>query len=110
MVLKSLSLGNPLGTSPALEKKGHPPTGTFNMGGPVVTSGGLAFIGGTMDERFRAFDKSSGELLWEYQLDAGGYATPSSFEVDGKQYIVIAGGGAGKPGTKAGNKIYCFGL
>lgn len=100
----------PLGTYPALEKKGHPPTGTFNMGGPVVTSGGLAFIGGTMDERFRAFDKSSGELLWEYQLDAGGYATPSSFEVDGKQYIVIAGGGAGKPGTKAGNKIYCFGL
>jgi quinoprotein glucose dehydrogenase len=100
----------PLGTYPALEKLGHSPTGTFNMGGPVVTAGGLVFIGATMDERFRAFDQSNGKLLWEYQLEAGGYATPAAYQIDGKQYIVIAGGGSGKPGTKAGNKIYCFGL
>ncbi len=100
----------PLGTYPELEKRGHSPTGTFNMGGPLVTAGELIFIGATMDERFRVFDQSSGRMLWEYQLDAGGYATPASYEIKGKQYIVIAGGGNGKPGTKAGNKIYCFGL
>ena len=100
----------PLGTYPELEKMGHSPTGTFNMGGPIVTAGGLIFIGATMDERFRAFDQSNGKLLWEFQLDAGGYATPATYQVNGKQYIVIAGGGSGKPGTKAGNKIYCFGL
>ena len=100
----------PLGTYPELEKLGHSPTGTFNMGGPIVTAGGLIFIGATMDERFRAFDQSNGKLLWEFQLEAGGYATPATYQVNGKQYIVIAGGGRGKPGTKAGNKIYCFGL
>ncbi|NBS19412.1 MAG: pyrroloquinoline quinone-dependent dehydrogenase [Flavobacteriia bacterium] len=100
----------PLGTYPQLEKQGHPPTGTFNMGGPVVTAGNLIFIGATMDERFRAFDQSNGKMLWEYPLEAGGYATPAIYEVNGKQYIVIAGGGNGKPGTKGGNKLYCFGL
>ena len=80
------------------------------MGGPLVTAGKLIFIGATMDERFRAFDKLSGKLVWEYQLEAGGYATPASYEINGKQYVVIAGGGNGKPGTKGGNKIYCFGL
>ena len=63
-----------------------------------------------MDERFRAFDKTDGSLVWEYQLEAGGYATPSTFQVNGKQLIIIAGGGSGKPGTKGGNKLYCFGL
>ena len=81
----------PLGTYPELEKMGHSPTGTFNMGGPIVTAGGLIFIGATMDERFRAFDQSNGKLLWEFQLDAGGYATPATYQVNGKQYIVIAG-------------------
>lgn len=100
----------PLGTYSELEKMGYPPTGTFNMGGPLVTAGKLIFIGATMDERFRAFDKLSGKLVWEYQLEAGGYATPASYEINGKQYVVIAGGGNGKPGTKGGNKIYCFGL
>lgn len=100
----------PLGTYPDLEKQGFPPTGTFNIGGPVVTAGGLIFIGATMDERFRAFDKHTGKVLWEYQLEAGAYATPAIFEIEGKQYIVVAGGGGGKPGTKAGNAYYCFGL
>jgi len=100
----------PLGTYPELEKKGFPPTGTFNMGGPLVTAGGLVFIGATMDERFRAFDKRTGEILWEFQLDAGAYATPASYVIDGKQYIVIAAGGGGKPETKPGDMFYCFTL
>ena len=57
-----------------------------------------------------AYYKNTGELLWEYQLDAGGYATPSCFQVNGKQYIVIAAGGGGKPGTKSGDAYYCFKL
>jgi quinoprotein glucose dehydrogenase len=100
----------PLGTYPELEARGLPPTGTFNMGGPIVTRGGLIFIGATMDERFRAFDKESGDTLWEYQMDAGGYATPASYEIDGKQFVIIAAGGGGKPGTKPGDKYYCFAL
>ena len=100
----------PLGTYPELEARGFPPTGTFNMGGPIVTAGGLVFIGGTMDERFRAFHSETGDVLWEFQLDAGGYATPSTFEVEGVQYVIIAAGGGGKPGTKPGDAYYCFAL
>lgn len=100
----------PLGTYSELEARGFAATGTFNMGGPVVTKGGLVFIGAAMDERFHAYDKETGKLLWEFQLDAGGYATPSTYEVDGRQYVVIAAGGGGKPGTKPGDKYYCFSL
>jgi quinoprotein glucose dehydrogenase len=100
----------PLGTYPALEKRGFPPTGTFNIGGPLVTAGGLVFIGAAMDERFHAFDKHTGKLLWEFQMEAGGYATPATYEVAGRQYVVIAAGGGGKPETRAGNAYYCFTL
>ncbi len=100
----------PLGTYPKLEARGEAPTGTFNIGGPVVTKGGLVFIGAAMDERFHAFDKDSGELLWEYQLESGGYATPATYELDGRQYVIIAAGGGGKPGTKKGDAYYCFAL
>lgn len=100
----------PLGTYPELEKRGLPPTGTFNMGGPILTGSGVIFIGASMDERFHAYSAKSGRLLWEYQLDAGGYATPATYMVAGKQFVVIAAGGGGKPGTKAGNKYYCFSL
>ncbi len=100
----------PLGTYPTLEARGEPPTGTFNMGGPAATSGGLIFIGGSMDERFHAYDQRDGQLLWEYQLEAGAYSTPAIYSVSGKQYVVVAGGGGGKPGTKPGNKYYCFSL
>lgn len=100
----------PLGTYPALEKKGAPPTGTFNIGGPLVTAGGLVFIGAAMDERFHAFDQETGKLLWEFQMEAGGYATPASYSIDGKQYVVIAAGGGGKPETRPGNAYYCFAL
>ncbi|MEZ5043641.1 MAG: PQQ-binding-like beta-propeller repeat protein [Saprospiraceae bacterium] len=99
-----------LGTYPELEAKGLPPTGTFNMGGPVSTAGGLIFIGATMDERFRAFDAADGKVLWEYQLDAGAYATPATYAINGKQYVLIAAGGGGKPGTRPGGKYYCFAL
>ncbi len=99
-----------LGTYPELEARGEPPTGTFNIGGPVVTAGGLVFIGATRDERFRAFDKDTGAVLWEYQLPAGGYATPSVYQVDGRQFVVIAAGGGGKPGTKPGDSFMAFAL
>ena len=100
----------PLGTYPKLEARGESPTGTFNVGGPVVTKGGLVFIGAAMDERFHAFDKETGELLWEYQMESGGYATPATYEIDGRQYVIIAAGGGGKPGTKKGDAYYCFAL
>ena len=100
----------PLGTYPELERRGLPPTGTFNMGGPIVTAGGVIFIGATRDERFRAFDATTGTVLWEYQLPAGGYATPSTYMVDGRQYVVIAAAGGGKPGTKPGDAYMAFAL
>jgi len=100
----------PLGTYPELEARGLPPTGTFNIGGPLVTAGGLVFIGAAMDERFHAFDAETGDLLWEYPMEAGGYASPATFEVDGRQHVVIAAGGGGKPGTPPGDAYYCFAL
>jgi quinoprotein glucose dehydrogenase len=100
----------PLGTYPALEAQGLPPTGTFNIGGPVVTAGGLVFIAATKDERIRAFDKETGEQLWQYQMDGAGYATPATFEVDGRQYLVIAGGGGGILQTPSSDSYYCFAL
>ncbi|MEQ8553812.1 MAG: PQQ-binding-like beta-propeller repeat protein [Cyclobacteriaceae bacterium] len=98
----------PLGHHPGLEHE--PPTGSFNMGGPIVTAGGLVFIGAAMDEMFRAYDKETGALLWETKLPAGGYATPSTYMVDGKQYVVIAAGGGGKPGTRPGNSFLAYAL
>lgn len=99
----------PLGEFEELTKKGIPKTGTENYGGPVVTSGGLIFIGASQDEYFRAFDKKTGKEVWKYKLPAGGYATPSTYEVNGKQYVVIACGG-GKMGTKAGDSYIAFAL
>jgi quinoprotein glucose dehydrogenase len=100
----------PLGTYPALEARGLAPTGSFNIGGPLVTAGELIFIGAAMDERFHAFDRETGRLLWEYPMEAGGYASPATYAIEGRQYVLIAAGGAGKPGTKAGNAYYCFAL
>jgi quinoprotein glucose dehydrogenase len=100
----------PLGEYPDLVLKGVPPTGTPNMGGPVVTAGGLIFIAATRDEKFRAFDTASGKVLWEYQLPAGGYATPAVFEFNGRQYVVIAAGGGGKVGSKSGDTYVAFKL
>lgn len=100
----------PLGTYQALEDQGYPPTGTFNIGGPVVTTGGLIFIGATLDARFRAFDKSTGKELWHYQMEGSGYATPSTFTYEGRQYVVIAGGGGSIHQTPSSDSYYCFAL
>jgi quinoprotein glucose dehydrogenase len=88
---------------------GAPATGSENYGGPVVTAGGLVFIAATKDEKFRAFDKETGEMLWETALPAGGYATPATYEVAGRQFVVIAAGG-GKMGTKSGDAYVAFAL
>ena len=98
-----------LGEFEELSERGIPQTGTENYGGPVVTAGGVLFIGATQDEKFRAFDKSNGELLWETDLPAGGYATPSTYWAEGRQYVVIAAGG-GKMGTKSGDTYVAFAL
>ena len=87
----------------------RPPTGAENYGGPVITAGGLLFIAATRDEKFRAIDATSGKVLWETRLPAGGYATPAVYEVNGKQYVVIACGG-GKMGTKSGDAYVAFAL
>lgn len=94
----------PLGEFPELTQKGIPITGTESYGGPIVTAGGLVFIAGTRDERIRAFDRKTGKVVWEYQLPAGGYATPITYMVDGKQFVVIAAGG-GRGGKPGGNYI-----
>ncbi len=99
----------PLGEDPRMKAAGVDNTGTENYGGPVVTAGGLLFIAATNDEMFRAFDKDTGDLLWETKLPAGGYATPSTYMVDGKQYVVIACGG-GKMGTPSGDSYLAFAL
>jgi quinoprotein glucose dehydrogenase len=99
----------PLGEFEELTERGIPQTGTENYGGPVVTAGGLLFIGATQDEKFRAFDKTTGKLLWETDLPAGGYATPAVYEIDAHQFVVIAAGG-GKMGTKSGDTYVAFAL
>jgi len=99
----------PLGEYPELIEKGIPPTGTENYGGPVVTAGGLIFIGATADETFRAFDKNTGKILWQAKLPFSGNATPSTYMVNGKQFVVISAGG-GKSGRPAGGSILAFAL
>ena len=85
------------------------PTGTENYGASVVTKSGLVFIAATKDGMFRAFNKSTGKLLWEHRLPAPGFATPSVYEVNGKEFIVIACGG-GKLGTTSGDSYVAFAL
>jgi quinoprotein glucose dehydrogenase len=100
----------PLGEYPHLVAKGVRNTGAKNFGGPVATAGGIVFIAGTPDEKIRAFSTHSGTVLWEYKLPAAGYATPSLYVIDGKQYVVIAAGGGGKNATKYGDSIVAFAL
>ena len=86
----------PLGEYPELVAQGLKDTGSENYGGPVVTAGGLVFIAATnYDRKFRAFDKKTGKLVWETTLPFPGNATPAIYEVNGRQYIVIAASGAG---------------
>ncbi|GAA4445322.1 hypothetical protein GCM10023091_36820 [Ravibacter arvi] len=97
----------PLGEYRELTERGIPRTGTDNYGGPIVTAGGLVFIAATRDEKIRAFDRKTGRMLWEHALPAAGYATPSTYQVNGRQYIVIACGG-GKLNTKSGDQYVAF--
>jgi quinoprotein glucose dehydrogenase len=101
----------PLGEYPDLAAKGMTNTGSENYGGPIVTAGGLVFIGATnYDQKFRAFDKSTGELLWETKLPFSGNATPITYEVDGRQYVVIAAGGGKDVKHPSGGVYVAFAL
>ncbi len=97
----------PLGEVDSLSKAGIAPTGTENYGGPLLTSGGLLFIAATKDGKFRAFNKNTGKLLWEYRLPAPGFATPITYKINGIQYVVIACGGT-KLGTNTGDSYMAF--
>ncbi|MEM7379619.1 MAG: PQQ-binding-like beta-propeller repeat protein [Bacteroidota bacterium] len=99
----------PLGNEEKLNDPEVPESGTENYGGPVITAGGVLFIGATKDEKFRVFNMKTGAKLWETDLPAGGYATPATYEVNGKQYVVIACGG-GKMGTPSGATYVAFSL
>jgi len=85
-------------------------TGTINFGGAIVTAGGLVFTAASMDGFLRAFDADSGREIWKYELPAGGQATPITYSMGGKQYLVIAAGGHGKLGTKQGDYVLAFAL
>ncbi len=98
-----------LGEYPELKARNIPATGTENYGGSVVTAGGLLFIAAAKDGFIRAFNKRTGQLLWQYPLPVPGFATPSVYSVNGKQFLVIACGG-GKLGTASGDSYVAFGL
>lgn len=84
--------------------------GSLNFGGSTVTAGNLIFVAATMDGCLRAFNTRTGDLLWQYPLPAGGQATPMTYTLDGKQYVVIAAGGHAKLGTKLGDYVMAFAL
>ncbi|MFN0169262.1 MAG: pyrroloquinoline quinone-dependent dehydrogenase [Bryobacteraceae bacterium] len=101
-----------LGVVDKLIEKGVPPTGTANIGGSIVTAGGLVFIGATNDSRFRAFDKDSGEELWVTRLPASAHATPMTYKGkrSGKQYVAIAAGGGNKYNSVFTDSLVVFSL
>jgi quinoprotein glucose dehydrogenase len=100
----------PLGTYPALAATGQATTGSENYGGPIVTAGGLVFIGATsFDKKFHAFDKRTGALLWETTLPSAGNATPATYVAGGRQFVVIAAGG-GKSADPTGGSYVAFAL
>lgn len=101
----------PLGEYPDLAAAGIADTGSENYGGPIVTAGGLVFIAATnFDRRFRAFDKDTGKLLWETTLPLAGNATPATYEVDGRQYVVVYANGGKERGNKSSGVYVAFAL
>ena len=101
----------PLGDYPALAAQGMTNTGSENYGGPILTAGGLLFIGATSyDRMFRAFDSSTGKLLWETELPFAAGATPATYSVDGRQYVVIAASGGRDPKSPVGGVYIAFSL
>jgi quinoprotein glucose dehydrogenase len=101
----------PLGVFDHLAARGFDKTGTPNIGGTIVTAGGIVFVGATIDKRFRAFDAETGALLWETVLDASAHATPMTFMGrDGVQYVVVAAGGNGLLASPPGSQVVSFAL
>jgi quinoprotein glucose dehydrogenase len=101
----------PLGEYPDLVKQGIRNTGSELYGGPIVTAGGLVFIGATVyDRKFHAFDSGTGKLLWETELPFAGIATPSTYMIDGRQYVVIASSGGRDPKSPVGGAYIAFAL
>ena len=100
----------PLGEYEDLARLGGPKTGTENFGGAMATAGGLVFCAGTRDLKIRAFDSASGEELWQYKLQNGGFAPPATCEVNGRQYVVIAATSGGKLGGDLGDAYVAFAL
>ncbi|HXV85481.1 MAG TPA: pyrroloquinoline quinone-dependent dehydrogenase [Gemmatimonadales bacterium] len=100
----------PLGAmpNPAGQPAAQPEWGSPNLGGPIVTAGGVVFIGATLDRKIRAFDLENGRVLWAADLPAGGKATPATYAVGGRQYLVIAAGGGDRFG--AGDHVVAFSL
>jgi quinoprotein glucose dehydrogenase len=99
----------PLGDYPQVLAQNQSGLGAENYGGPLVTAGDLLFIAATPDRQLRAYDKHNGELLWQATLPAAGFATPITYAVDGRQYVVIAAGG-GKLGEPSGSSYIAFAL
>ncbi|MCS7024413.1 MAG: pyrroloquinoline quinone-dependent dehydrogenase [Bryobacteraceae bacterium] len=97
------------GEFPELTRRGIKKTGSNSHGGSICTAGGLVFMAGTFDKKIRAFESDTGRVLWEYELPAGGFATPCTYEAAGKQFLVIAAGG-GKNGSKANDEFIAFSL
>jgi quinoprotein glucose dehydrogenase len=101
----------PFGEYPELVAAGLQNTGSQNYGGAIVTAGGLLFIGATsFDKKFHAYDKRTGSLLWETTLPAAGNATPATYRVNGRQFVVIAAGGGRPPKADRGSTIVAFAL
>lgn len=101
----------PLGITPALEKIGIRNTGAPNIGGSIVTAGGLVFIGATSDEHFRAFDAATGRQLWSAPIDASAYATPITYQSrNGRQYVAVAAGGGGFFSDQSADTLIAFSL
>ena len=101
----------PLGEYPELAAKGMTNTGSENYGGPIVTAGDVLFIGATVyDKKFRAFDSRTGKLLWETVLPNSAIATPATYMIDGKQYVVVSAGGGKDPKGSSGSVYVAFAL
>ncbi|MBK7926051.1 MAG: pyrroloquinoline quinone-dependent dehydrogenase [Bryobacterales bacterium] len=99
-----------MGEYPKLTARGVKKTGSYQLGGCIATAGGLVFLAATPDEKIRAVDSGTGDVVWEHKLPAGGYATPATYAVNGKQFVVIACGGGNRQPTPAGDQYVAFSL
>ena len=84
--------------------------GVPGIGGPMITAGGIAFLGAAVDDYLRAYDVTTGKQLWQVRLPAGGQSTPMTYEIGGRQFVVIVAGGHGSVGTKAGDYVMAYAL